>query len=86
MNEKGKRLPDLASLRIDPNLRAAQRLKKPAVLITSIIGLLIIAVVVAFVIKNQKVSVEVAIARPASESWGAVVLNASGYITPRRRS
>ncbi len=86
MNEKDKRLPDLASLRIDPNLRAAQRSKKPAVLITSIIGLLIIAVVVAFVIKNQKVSVEVAIARPASESWGTVVLNASGYITPRRRS
>jgi len=42
--------------------------------------------VVAFAIKNQKVSVEVAIARPASESWGTVVLNASGYVTPRRRS
>ena len=86
MNEKDKRLPDLASLRIDPNLRAAQRSKKSTVLITSIIALLIIVVVVAFVIKNQKVSVEVAIARPASESWGTVVLNASGYITPRRRS
>jgi RND family efflux transporter MFP subunit len=86
MNEKDKRIPDLASLRIDPNSRATQRSKKPNVLITAIIALLIIGVVVAFAIKNQKVSVEVAIARPASDSRGTVVLNASGYVTPRRRS
>jgi RND family efflux transporter MFP subunit len=86
MNEKDKRIPDLASLRIDPNSRATERSKKPNVLIAAIIGLLIIGTVVAFAIKNQKVSVEVAIARSASESWGTVVLNASGYVTPRRRS
>jgi len=86
MNEKDKRIPDLASLRIDPNSRATQRSKKPNVLIAAIIGLLIIGTVVAFAIKNQKVSVEVAIARPASGSRGTVVLNASGYVTPRRRS
>jgi HlyD family secretion protein len=86
MSEKDKRIPDLASLRIDPNSRATQRSKKPKVLITAIIALLIIGGVVILSLKNQKVSVEVAIARPASEGRGTVVLNASGYVTPRRRS
>lgn len=87
MNDsKDGKLPDLASLRIDAGARTAKGGKRPRLIIAAGVALLIMIVLISIAVKNKKVTVEIAIARPAAESKGAVVLNASGYVTPRRRS
>jgi RND family efflux transporter MFP subunit len=87
MNDsKDGKLPDLASLRIDAGARTTKGGKRPRLIIATGVALLIMIVLISIAVKNKKVSVEIAIARPAAESKGAVVLNASGYVTPRRRS
>ncbi len=78
--------PDLAALRIDPNARTKSGSKRRNMIMTGVGVLLIIGVMLIVALNNQKVAVEVAIARPPSASGGTVVLNASGYVTPRRRS
>jgi RND family efflux transporter MFP subunit len=77
--------PDLSSLRISDAKRTNGRSGKRwlwialAVLVLSLVG------VAAFAIRNRKVEVGVAPAvRPANGPAG--VLNASGYVTPRRRA
>ena len=87
MNDsKDGKLPDLASLRIDAGARTTKGGKRPRLIIAAGVALLIMIVLISIAVKNKKVTVEIAIARPAAESKGAVVLNASGYVTPRRRS
>jgi len=87
MNDpKGGKMPDLASLRIDAGARTIKGGKRPRLIIAAVVALLIMIVLISIAVKNKKVTVEVAIARPAAESKGAVVLNASGYVPPRRRS
>ena len=82
-----RKLPDLASLRIDAGARIKNGGgKRPRLIIAGGIALVIMIVLITVAVKNKKVTVEVAIARPAVENKGAVVLNASGYVTPRRRS
>ena len=85
-DSKDRKLPDLASLRIDASARTTGTSKRPRLIIAAGVALLIMIVLISIAVKNKKVTVEVAIARPAVESKGAVVLNASGYVTPRRRS
>jgi RND family efflux transporter MFP subunit len=88
MNDpKGGKMPDLASLRIDAGARTKNGgSRRTRLIIAAGVALLILIVLISVAVKNKKVTVEVAIARPAAESKGAVVLNASGYVTPRRRS
>lgn len=87
MNDpKGGKMPDLASLRIDAGARTIKGGKRPRLIIAAGVALLIMIVLISVAVTNKKVPVEVAIARPAADSKGAVVLNASGYVTPRRRS
>jgi RND family efflux transporter MFP subunit len=87
MNDpNGGRVPDLASLRIDAGSRTKKGGKRPRLVFAAGVALLIMIVLISIAVKNKKVTVEVAIARPAAEGKGAVVLNASGYVTPRRRS
>jgi RND family efflux transporter MFP subunit len=87
MNDsKDRKLPDLASLRIDAGARVTSGKKRPRLIIAAGVALIIMIVLISMAVKNKKVTVEVAIARPAAESKGSVVLNASGYVTPRRRS
>jgi HlyD family secretion protein len=87
MNDpKGGKMPDLASLRIDAGARTKKGGKRPRLIIAAGVALIILIVLISVAVKNKKVTVEVAIARPAADSKGAVVLNASGYVTPRRRS
>jgi len=87
MNDpKGGKMPDLASLRIDAGARTIKGGKRPRLIIAAGVAVLILIVLISVAVTNKKVTVEVAIARPAAESSGAVVLNASGYVTPRRRS
>lgn len=77
---------DLSGLRIQEQERGEHGLSK------GIIALLIIAIsalagVTAWVVfRNRVVQVEVVVARAAAASGGPVMLNASGYVTPRQRA
>src|SRR5215472_14910109 len=77
---------DLGSLRIDDHSRRGGKLGKRLGLFAASFGglLLLGALVVAF--RSQKPVVEVAAARPASGAHAEALLNASGYVTPRRRA
>jgi RND family efflux transporter MFP subunit len=77
--------PDLGSLRIsDTKRNAARSSRRWLWLILGALALILLAVA-AFAFRDRKVEVEVAAARkPVSGPAG--VLNASGYITPRRRA
>jgi RND family efflux transporter MFP subunit len=77
--------PDLGSLRIHDGERKGAKTGK--ILGFAALGLVIVAAVAAaaYTFRNQKIQVEVATVQPPS-SGPAGVLNASGYITPRRRA
>ena len=77
--------PDLGSLRIsDTKRNAAKSSRRWLWLILGILGLVLLAAA-ASAFRDRKAEVEVASARkPANGPAG--VLNASGYITPRRRA
>jgi RND family efflux transporter MFP subunit len=77
---------DLSSLRIDEGSRKASRTGKKMGLFAATLGavLLLGSLVLAF--RSQKPIVEVAAARPASGAKQEALLNASGYVTPRRRA
>ena len=76
---------DLSSLRISDTKRSNPRSAKRWIWITLVVVLLGMAGAAAFAFRNRRVEVEVATAsKPASGPVG--VLNASGYVTPRRRA
>jgi RND family efflux transporter MFP subunit len=77
--------PDLSSLRISEIKRTSSRSSTRWIWI--ILGVLFVGLIgaAAFAFRNHKVEVEVAAAaKPATGPAG--VLNASGYVTPRRRA
>jgi RND family efflux transporter MFP subunit len=77
--------PDLSSLRISDTKRVKERSSKRWIWIALAAILLGLVGAAAFAYRNRKVEVEVAAAtKPATGPTG--VLNASGYITPRRRA
>ena len=77
--------PDLSSLRISDTKRVKERSSKRWIWIALAVILLGLVGAAAFAYRNRKVEVEVAAAtKPATGPTG--VLNASGYITPRRRA
>jgi RND family efflux transporter MFP subunit len=77
--------PDLSSLRISDTKRINPRSSKRWLWIVLAIVALGMASAAAFAFRNRKAEVEVATAsKPATGPAG--VLNASGYVTPRRRA
>lgn len=77
--------PDLSSLRISDTKRTAGRSSRRWIWIALGVILLGLLAAAASAFRNRKVDVEVATAsRPATGPTG--VLNASGYVTPRRRA
>jgi RND family efflux transporter MFP subunit len=78
--------PSLSDLRIDPESRANDRGGRRT-LVLAAVGLAIIAVVaIVAVSRSAPIEVTVASARPAPAAGTQTVLNASGYVTPRRRA
>jgi RND family efflux transporter MFP subunit len=76
---------DLSSLRISDTKRTNSRSSKRWIWIVLFVLLLGMAGAAAFAFRNRKAEVEVATAtKPATGPAG--VLNASGYVTPRRRA
>ena len=78
---------DLSSLRIDDRSRGASKTGRRLGLFAAALGALFLLGSLALVaFRSQKPLVEVAAARPASEAGVEALLNASGYVTPRRRA
>jgi RND family efflux transporter MFP subunit len=78
--------PDLGSLRIHDGQRSKSGMGK-RILYAAIPVLLFAGIVVAaFAFRNQKAVVEVTAASRADSAGPQTALNASGYITPRRRA
>jgi len=78
--------PDLSGLRIDENFRNNKRGRRRlrTRLFVALAVLVVAAVVLA--LRGRTPVVEITTARPAGESGSATLLNASGYVTPRRRA
>ncbi|HXM93527.1 MAG TPA: efflux RND transporter periplasmic adaptor subunit [Candidatus Dormibacteraeota bacterium] len=78
--------PDLGSLRIGDAQRKSSKTGKRLALI--IIGVLLLAGIAAaaFAFRSQKLIVEVAVAAKPEVGGRQALLNASGYVTPRRRA
>ena len=78
---------DLSALRIDDSKRRGRSIGKWMGIFAAAIGVLIIVMGATLALRSRKPEVEVASAlAPANGSVVNTVLNASGYITPRRRA
>ncbi len=77
---------DLDSLRITPEKRSNGGSGKRTLWIVVALVLVVLLAVAAFAFLNAKPEIEVATARQPAGSGPVGVLNASGYITPRRRA
>src|SRR5271156_6910999 len=76
---------DLGSLRIHEGQRKSSRTGKVFGIVAAVIGVLVIVPGAVFAFRDQKPVVEVAVAQKAAAGRPAL-LNASGYVTPRRRA
>jgi RND family efflux transporter MFP subunit len=77
---------DIGALKIDDRLRKnprSRRRLRPVLIVILVVTVLVVAV---FVLRGRTTVVSVAAARPAGEGGLATLLNASGYVTPRRRA
>jgi RND family efflux transporter MFP subunit len=83
--DKGSRRPDLSSLRIEERARNSGG-GTPWRILAVGVAVLVVLGGVLLVAKGRKPEVEVAVARPAGAAGTATLLNASGYVTPRRRA
>jgi RND family efflux transporter MFP subunit len=77
---------DLGSLKIDDRARSGRGIGKKLGLFAAAIGALLILVSLVVAFRGQKPVVEVALAQAGSQQQAQTLLNASGYVTPRRRA
>jgi RND family efflux transporter MFP subunit len=82
MNENAK--PNLSDLKIDRQARSSDGGGRRLMMIAAAI-LVTIAVIVIFIVGGTSATT-VATARPAATAGSATVLNASGYVEPRRKA
>ena len=84
MNDTGK--PKLSDLKIDQQARSSDGGGRRLMLIAAATLVTIAVIVILLVVRNSVATVEVAIARPAPAGGAATILNASGYVEPRRKA
>jgi HlyD family secretion protein len=85
-NEHKTPRPDLSALRIDERARNSRR-GRGRLRTALLVALAVVGLAAAFLaLRSRPPEVEVAVARPAGEAGAATLLNASGYVTPRRRA
>ncbi|MFH1175840.1 MAG: efflux RND transporter periplasmic adaptor subunit [Acidobacteriota bacterium] len=82
----GAKRPDLSELRIDENLRAESGSSRRWLWPVLGASLLLLAIAAALGLRGRPIEVTVAAVRPAGDRVASTVLNASGYVTPRRRA
>ena len=76
---------DLSKLSIDPSVRERARLDRRVIVGVAVVAVAILMTVLWFLVARRTVEVRVAVVREANPAQAAV-LNASGYVTPRRRA
>ncbi len=84
MDEKEKRPVDISALRLDSGARAGGRRGRPRLWLSLIAAAVVVLALLA--VFSKKPAVTTAQARPAGGPEGLTVLNASGYVTPRRKA
>jgi HlyD family secretion protein len=77
---------DLSSLRIHDSHRSGGKTGKVLSYVSAVIGLIIIIAGLGYAFRNQTPVVEVVTAQKPENGGGSAILNASGYVTPRRRA
>src|SRR5437660_438410 len=77
---------DLASLKIHDTARPRGSAGKFWGFFAAGLGVLLLVAGAVFALKNRAPVVEAAVARPAGDPGQQTLLNASGYVTPRRRA
>jgi HlyD family secretion protein len=78
--------PDLGSLRIHDGQRSQSKMGKRVLIASIPVIIFAIIVAAAYAFRNQKPVVEVATVAKADPGGRQTLLNASGYVTPRRRA
>jgi RND family efflux transporter MFP subunit len=77
---------DLSSLRIDDHARKTGDRGKRLGWLAGVLLIVLAGAAAAYRVKDPKLAVEVTTARSAANAPAQALLNASGYVTPRRRS
>src|SRR5687767_6369221 len=78
---------DLSALRIDDTKRKSRPVGKWLGLFAAMLGVILIVMGTVWALRSRKPEVTVAAAMQPSDAVGAsILLNASGYVTPRRRA
>jgi len=77
---------DLSSLKIDDRSRSTGKTGKRLGVFAAGLGALVVVGGLLLAFRTQKPVVEVVAARPAGDLQSQALLNASGYVTPRRRA
>jgi RND family efflux transporter MFP subunit len=86
-NPTGSKGADLSSLRIEDRSRRSGKTGRILGIFAALLGVLVITGGVYLRVRGQEPIVEVATARSGEEARNApALLNASGYVTPRRRA
>ncbi len=78
--------PDLAELRIDGHKRRPKQVGRRVLAVVAVAIAILAVAVAVLVARGRAVEVEVATAQPGTGPHGTAVLNASGYVTPRRKA
>lgn len=78
--------PDLSPLKIDDRARASGGRRKFLPWFAAVLGAVVLASALVIVLQRQAPLVEVAMARSTGGNDRVALLNASGYVTPRRRA
>src|SRR3954454_23441037 len=77
---------DLSTLRIDDRSRRGGKAGKRLGIFAAVLGAIVVLGGLLLALRSQKPVVEVSAARPVSGARAESLLNASGYVTPRRRA
>jgi RND family efflux transporter MFP subunit len=77
---------DLGSLRIHDRHRSGGQTGKRLGYASAVLGAIVIIAGLAFAFRNQTPAVEVVTAQKPESGGRSAILNASGYVTPRRRA
>ena len=78
--------PDLATLKIADHSRSGGKAGKRFALFAAVLGAAVLLGGAILALRGQKPVVEVTTARPEGDPRSEALLNASGYVTPRRRA
>jgi RND family efflux transporter MFP subunit len=77
---------DLSTLRIDDRSRRGGKAGKRLGIFAAVLGAIVVLGGLVLALRSHKPVVEVSAARPVSGARAEALLNASGYVTPRRRA